>query len=74
MKPKNTQVATPRGGVHVRHIVQTTEERQQHAKEFREQKTHEQKIKEERFEKIHARRKNRAPGSRGINIDVTGNK
>jgi hypothetical protein len=75
---KNNQgvhVATPPGGEHVQHIETTKEDRIRHAKEFREQKEHERKIKEERFAALRERRKNKPGGSGGgINIEVTGEK
>jgi hypothetical protein len=72
---KNDQgvhVATPVGGEHVRHIETTKEDRARYAQEFREEKQHQQKLKEERFAKIEARRKNKPGGGGGINIEVEG--
>jgi hypothetical protein len=74
---KDIHVAIPKGGEHVMHLAPSDAERKQYNKEFREQKKHEQKMKEERFAKINERRKkNPAGGSgggRGINIEVGGN-
>ena len=59
--------------VSVRHIHQTKEDRQRHAKEFREDRDHKQKIKEERFARIETERKKKGSGSGGgknINIKV----
>ncbi len=73
---KGVHVATPPGGEHVQHIHSTKEDRAQHAKEFREQKKHQDKIKDERFAAIRERRKNKKPDSGGsgggINIEVKG--
>ncbi len=73
MADRNIRVAQPKGGEHVRHIEQTKEDRVKHAKEFREQKAHEQQLKEERFAAIQKRRKKDGSGGSGggINIDVT---
>jgi len=72
---KGVVIATPKGGESVRHIETTKEDRAKHAKEFREQKKHEQKMKEERYAKIQERRKNKpSGGGGGINIEVTGDK
>ena len=72
---KGVHVYTPNESESVRHIESTKEDRAKHAKEFREQKKHEQKCKEERFAAIRERRKNK-PGSGGsgggINIEVSG--
>lgn len=68
MKPNN------KDSVSVRRINTTQEDRKKHAKEFREDKEHKQKIKEERFAKIEERRKKPSGGSGGkggINIEVT---
>jgi hypothetical protein len=56
-----------------RHQVHATpEDRKKHAEQFREQKAHEQKLKDERFAAIRERRKKGPGGSGGINIEVTG--
>ena len=70
---KGVHVATPKGGEHVQHVHSTKEDRAKHAKQFREQKEHERRIKEERFAAIGERRKNKPGGSGGgINIEVKG--
>ena len=72
---KNSQgihVATPSGGEHIQHIESTRKDRAIHAKQFREQKAHEQKMKDERFAAIQERRKKGPVGDGGINIEVTG--
>ena len=70
---KGVHVATPKGGEHVQHIHSTKEDRAKHAKQFREQKDHEKKLKDERFAAIRARQKNKSGGSgAGINIKVKG--
>ncbi len=75
MADKNIHVARPRGGEHVQHITPTNEDRQNDAKQFREEKKHQQKVKEERFAAIEKRRKGNPSGgsSKSINIEVTGN-
>ena len=66
------KVYTPKKAESVRKIEPTKEERKKFAKEFREEKEHQQKIKDERFAAIRERRKNKPGGSGGgINIDVT---
>ena len=73
MGDRNIHIANPKGGEHVRHIEQTKEDRDRHAKEFREQKNHELELKNERFAAMKKRKKgNSAGGSRGINIDAPG--
>lgn len=60
--------------VSIRHIPATQEDRAEQVKNFRKRKNEEQKIKEERFDKIKERRKNRPPAGGpkgGINIEVT---
>jgi hypothetical protein len=71
---KGVHVATPKGGEHVQHVHSTKEDRAKYAKEFREQKKHQDKMKDERFAKIAARRKNKpgGGGGNGINIEVKG--
>ncbi len=74
MAKNNTDihVATPPGGEHVQHIHTTKEDRAKHAKQFREQKEDQRKIKDARFAKINERRKKQgSAGGRGINLDVT---
>ena len=74
---KGVHVATPKGGEHVQHVHSTKEDRAKHAKEFREEKKHQDKIKDERFAAIQERRKkDKKPGGSGgsgggINIEVT---
>ena len=76
MADRNIHVATTKGGEHIQHIVPTNEDRKKYAKEFREEKNHQQKIKEERFAAIDERRKKNPSGpgaeGKGINIEVTG--
>jgi hypothetical protein len=58
-----------------RKISQTADDRKQQLKEFREDKEHKQKLKEERFAKIAEKRKRRPPtggGGGGINVKVGG--
>lgn len=72
---KRATIYTPNTGESVRHLHQTKEDRARNSKEFKEQKEHERKLKEERFAAIRNRQKNRPSGSGGgINIEVTGNK
>ena len=66
---KGVHVATPKGGEHVQHIHSTPKDRAKHAKQFREQKEHERKIKDERFAAIRERQKNK-PGGSGAGIDI----
>jgi len=72
---KMANVYTPNKAESVRRIEPTKDERKKYAKQFKEQKEHERKIKDERFAAIRERRKNNKPGSGGsgggINIDVT---
>ncbi len=69
------KVYTPNKVESVHKIEPTKEERKKFAKEFKEEKKHQQKIKDERFAAIRERQKNNKPGSGGsgggINIDVT---
>ena len=73
-----TKVMRPTGkdAVSVRHIEQTREERKQQLKNFKDRKANEQRLKEERFERMAKERsKKPRPGSGsggGINIEVTG--
>ncbi len=68
-------VYTPKKAESVHRITPSKDERKKYAKEFKEQKEHERKIKDERFAAIRERRKNNPGGSggsgKGINIDVT---
>jgi galactokinase/mevalonate kinase-like predicted kinase len=62
--------------VSVRRVHETVEDRKKFAKQYREQKEHEQKMKEERFAKIEERRKDGPKGSgsgssSNINVEVT---
>ncbi len=72
-----SHVLRPKGGESVRHIETTKEDRAKHAKEFRKEKKHQDKIKDERFAAIQERKnKGKKPGGSGgsgggINIDVT---
>ena len=70
---KGAQVFRPNTAESTRHIEQTADDRAKHLKEFREDKEHKQKLKEERFAKIQERRKKHGPGQSGggINIEVT---
>ena len=74
---KGVHVFTPKETLSTRHIQPTNKERIKHAQQFREQKEHELKLKNERFDAIQARRKNKPGGSggsgsgSGINIEVT---
>ncbi len=71
------KIYTPDKAESVHRIEPTKDERKKYAKEFREQKEHERKIKDERFAAIRDRRKNKpghggsARSGGGINIDVT---
>lgn len=69
------QVRKPNKAISIRSIQPTESDRKQHSKEFREQKKHEQQLKEERFAKIAERRKNKKSGpgrGGGINIEIKG--
>ncbi len=69
---KGIHVMTPGAGdaVSERRITQTNEDRIRHGKEFRENKQHQQKVKEERFAAIRDRQKNRPGGSGGAGINI----
>ncbi len=69
---KGIHVATPKGGEHIQHIHSTKEDRIKHAKEFRDQKKHEDKLKDERFAAIRERRKNNDSGGSGGGINIEG--
>lgn len=59
-----------------RKIAQTAEDRAQQIKDFRADKAHKQKLKEERFAQIEERRKNRPASPKsggGIDVRVSGN-
>lgn len=79
MADKKITVMKPTGkdAVSVRKITQTKEDRQRNLEDFRADKAEKQRLKEERFEAIKARRKDK-PGSpkggSGINIVVEGDK
>ena len=67
---KGVHVATPKGGEHIQHVHSTKEDRVKYAKEFREEKKRQNKIKDERFAAIQERqKKNGSGGSGGINIE-----
>lgn len=63
---------TAKDAVSVRHIEQTTEDRKEQHREFKERKAREAVIKNERFDKILEKRKQRkgARRSGGINIEI----
>jgi len=65
---------TGKDAVSVRHIQQTTEDRKEQHREFKERKVWQEQIKNERFEKILSKRKQRKGAGRngGINLEVTG--
>ena len=67
------EVFRPKEAMSTRHITPTEKERVKYAKEFREQKDHEAKLKDERFAAIEERRKKGPSGGSGagINIEVT---
>ena len=65
-------VFKPNEAESTRHLHQTDSERRQYNKEFKEQKAHEQKLKEERFDAMRERRKSASGAGKGINIEVTG--
>lgn len=70
---KGVHVATPKGGEHLQTVYSTKEDRAKHAKQFREGKKHQDKLKNERFAAIQNRRKKKpGPGGGGINIEVKG--
>ena len=73
---KGAHVATPKGGESVHHVDMTKDDRARHAKQFREQKAHENKEKEKRFARIAEERKKRKDGDSGsgggINVEVKG--
>ncbi len=61
-----SHVLRPRGGESVRHVETTKQDRAKHAKEFREEKEYQRKIKDERFAAIQERRdKSKKPGGSG---------
>jgi hypothetical protein len=65
----------PSSAMSVRHIESTAEDRKRDLREFKGRKQREQKLKEERFEKIRQRRKQNNSGQgQGINIEITGDK
>ncbi len=68
------EIFQPKEAVSVRHIEADAEDRTKHAKQFREQKDHEAKLKDERFAAIRERRKKGSVGGSGagINIEVKG--
>lgn len=63
---------TAKDAVSIRHIQQTTEDRKEQHREFKERKAHQEAIKNERFEKILEKRKQRKGANRsgGINIEI----
>lgn len=65
---------TPKSGESTRRIEQTPEDRAEFQRQWKEDKEHKQKLKEERFAAIQERRKKNRPsdGGGGINIEVTG--
>lgn len=65
---------TPKSGESTRRIEQTPEDRAEFQRQWKEDKEHKQKLKEERFAAIRERRKKNRPsdGGGGINIEVTG--
>ena len=68
------KVYTPDKVESVRRIEPTKEERKKYAKEFKEQKEYQRKVKDERFAAIKERRKGqRKPSGAGggINVEVT---
>jgi len=69
-----SQVYSPKSPESSQTVHATNEDRVKHAKQFKEQKAHEQKCKDERFAKIREDRKNRPgpKGGGGINIEVSG--
>ena len=66
----------PKPGESVRRIHNTTEDIKRERDAWKERKSTSEKLKEERFAAIRARRKNRPGGSggRNFNITVEGNK
>jgi len=63
----------PSKAVSVRHLPSDAEDRKQTHTEHRERRARREKLKEERFAKIEARRAQRRVGEgRGIDIKVTG--
>jgi len=70
---KMPTIYSPNKGESVQHIHQTDEERVKYNKQFKEQKAHEKKLKDERFDKISEGRKKKGKGmggGSGINIEV----
>jgi len=68
-------VYTPKRGENIQKIGLTKADREKHLKEFREDKMHQQRLKEERFAEIQDRRRKRSGGSGGgINIKVESDK
>lgn len=73
----NVMKPTGKDAVSNRHITQTVEDRKQQLSDFKADKAEKEKIKNERFEAIKAKRKPRdgsPKGGRGINITVEGDK
>jgi hypothetical protein len=67
-KADNTYV--PKGGEHVRHLDLSKDDRRKHNEEWKADRDHKLKIKEERFEAIRARRKKSGGSGDGIKITV----
>lgn len=59
---------TPKEGVSIRRIESTKEDRAEYQRQWREDREHKQRLKEERFAAIRDRRKNKPGGSGGSNV------
>lgn len=68
-----SKVFRPAANVSNRKVSQTAEDRARQLVEFREDKDHKQKLKEERYAKMAEKRKQRA-GGKGIDVRVSGDK
>lgn len=76
-KKINVMKPTNKDAVSTRHIPQTQEDRKQQHEDFKADKAEKERIKNERFEAIKAKRKPRdgsPTGGRGINIVVDSDK
>ncbi|MBD3260990.1 MAG: hypothetical protein GF334_04810 [Candidatus Altiarchaeales archaeon] len=66
---------TPGKGVSIRRVESTKEDRAEYQRQWKEDRKHKEKLKEERFAAIRERRKDKpggSGGSNGINIEVNG--
>lgn len=64
----------PKGGVSIHKIEQTSEDRAEFKKQWKEDREHKERLKDERYAAIQERRKKNKPGGGsggGINIEVS---